>query len=180
MPANVEEIEEAECEHLPIEFLVAPKEVVVANGKVCGLRCIRMELGEPDASGRRRPIEVPGSEFVVDCDMIVPAIGQKANLKGLEGTGITTTKWGTIEVNEITYETSRRGFLPAGMYTGPWIAIGAVAGGKGAAESIDRYLQGQDLAAGRGLSEETKAIQNWTDIPQRRKETTRGHAPITA
>jgi heterodisulfide reductase subunit A-like polyferredoxin len=166
MPANAEEIEEAECEHLPIEYLVAPKEVVVADGKAVGLKCIRMELGEPDASGRRRPIEVPGSEFVVDCDMIVPAIGQKANLKGLEGTGITTTKWGTLEVNEITYETSRQGVFAAGdVHTGPWIAIGAVAGGKEAAESIDRYLQGQDLAAGRGLSEETKAMRNWADIP---------------
>ena len=166
MPANIEEIEEAECEHIPIEYLVAPKEVVVADGKAVGLKCSRMELGEPDASGRRRPIEVPGSEFVVDCDMIVPAIGQKANLKGLEDVGIKFTKWGTIEVNDITYETSRPGVFAAGdVHTGPWIAIGAVAGGKEAAESIDRFLEGQDLAEGRGLSEEAKAMQNWAGIP---------------
>ena len=166
MPANVEEIEEAQCEGIAMQFLVAPQEVVVKNGKVAGLRCIRMELGEPDASGRRRPIPRPGSEFTVECDMIVPAIGQRANLTCIEDSGINTTRWGTIEADPVTYMTSREGVFAAGdVHVGPWIAIGAVAGGKEAAESIDRYLQGKDLAAGRGMSEEAKAMQNWVDIP---------------
>jgi heterodisulfide reductase subunit A-like polyferredoxin len=166
MPANVEEIEEAECEGIAMEFLVAPQAVVVKNGKVAGLRCIRMELGKPDASGRRRPIPRPGSEFTVECDMIVPAIGQRANLTCIEDSGINTTRWGTIEADPVTYMTSREGVFAAGdVHVGPWIAIGAVAGGKEAAESIDRYLQGKDMAAGRGMSEEAKAMQNWLDIP---------------
>jgi len=166
MPANVEEIDEALCEDIAIQYLVAPQEVVVADGKVSGLKCIRMELGEPDDSGRRRPVSIPGSEFVVDCDMILPAIGQRADLKCLEGTGINTTKWGTIEVNEITYGTSRPGVFAAGdVHMGPWIAIGAVAGGKEAAESIHRFLEGKDLAAGREISEEAKTLQNWAGIP---------------
>jgi NADPH-dependent glutamate synthase beta subunit-like oxidoreductase len=150
MPANNEEIEEAQCEGIPLQYLVAPQEVVVKDGKVAALRCIRMELGEPDTSGRRRPIPKPGSEFTVDCDMIVPAIGQRANLACLEGSGINTSRWGTIEADPVTYMTSRKGVFAAGdVHVGPWIAIGAVAGGKEAAESIHCYLQGKDMAAGR-------------------------------
>ena len=166
MPANIEEIDEAECEGIPIQYLVAPQEVVVKDGNVAALRCIRMELGEPDTSGRRRPVPKPGSEFTVDCDMIVPAIGQRANLKCIEDSGINTTRWGTIEADPVTYMTSRQGIFAAGdVHVGPWIAIGAVAGGKEAAESIDRYLQGKDMTAGRGISEEAKAMQNWVDLP---------------
>ena len=181
MPANVEEIEEAECEGIAMQFLVAPQEVVVKNGKVAGLRCIRMELGEPDASGRRRPIPRPGSEFTVECDMIVPAIGQRANLTCIEDSGINTTRWGTIEADPVTYMTSREGVFAAGdVHVGPWIAIGAVAGGKEAAESIDRYLQGKDLAAGRGMSEEAKAMQNWVDIPLDEDKKVRERMPATS
>lgn len=166
MPANIEEIEEAECEDILIQFLVAPQEVVVRDGKVAGIKCIRMELGEADTSGRRRPIPVPGSGFVLDCDMIIPAIGQRADLQCLENSGINTTRWGTVEVNEITYATSRKGVFAAGdMHTGPWIAIGAVAGGKQAAESIDRFLQGKNMTEGRSLSEDAKAMKKWVDIP---------------
>ena len=166
MPANVEEIEEAHCEGIPIQYPVAPQEVVVKDGGVVALRCIRMELGEPDTSGRRRPVPKPGSEFKVDCDMIIPAIGQRAYLKCIEGSGINTTRWGTIEADPITYMTSRHGVFAAGdVHVGPWIAIGAVAGGKEAAESIERFLQGKDMAAGRGMSEEAKAMQNWVGIP---------------
>ncbi|WP_449243896.1 FAD-dependent oxidoreductase [Desulfobacca acetoxidans] len=166
MPANIEEIEEAECEDIDIQYLIAPQEVIVQDGVTVGLQCIRMELGESDVSGRRRPIPKPGTEFVVDCDMIVPAIGQRANLNGITGAGIRTTRWGTIEADPITYMTSREGVFAAGdVHVGPWIAIGAVAGGKEAAESIDRFLRGRDLGAGRGLSEEAKTMQHWMDIP---------------
>ena len=80
MPASPEEIEEAIEEGIEMKFLVAPKRVVGKDGKVTGIECTRMELGEPDASGRRRPIEIKGSEFIVECDAIVPAIGQEADL----------------------------------------------------------------------------------------------------
>jgi len=166
MPANPEEIEEAQCEGIPIQYLAAPQKVIVKSGKVVGLECIRMQLGEPDASGRRRPVPIAGSKYLLEVDTIVPAIGQRADLTCLEGTGVTTTRWGTLEADPITYQTSRSGVFAAGdVHVGPWIAIGAVAGGKEAAESIDRFCQGQDLAAGRRLSAEAKAIQKWTDIP---------------
>ena len=110
--------------------------------------------------------------------MIIPAIGQRANLACIEGTGINTTRWGTIEADPVTYMTSREGVFAAGdVHVGPWIAIGAVAGGKEAAESIDRYLQGKDMAAGRGISEEAKAMQNWVDIPLDEEKKVREHMP---
>ena len=125
----------------------------------------RMELGEPDASGRRSPVPIPGSEYILDVDMVVPAIGQKANLSALEGSGIKLSKWGTIEVDEITYETSKPGVFAAGdVHTGPWIAIEAVGGGIEAAESIDRYLRGVDMKEGR--QEGKEAHKRWADLPK--------------
>jgi NADH:ubiquinone oxidoreductase subunit E len=120
------------------------------NGKVRALECQRLELGEPDASGRRRPVPVPGSEFELPMDMLIPAIGQRADASVFEGTGLKLTKWGTIEVDEFTCETSRSGVFAAGdLQTGPWIAVGAIGGGERAAESIDRYLRDLDLQEGR-------------------------------
>ena len=94
------------------------------------------------------PIE--GAEFELPVDMIVPAIGQEAAQGPLADCGVKLSRWGTIEVNEVTYETSRPGVFAAGdVHTGPWIAIEAVGGGIEAAESIDRYLRGVDMVEGR-------------------------------
>jgi len=165
MPAHGHEIEQAYCEGVNLEFLAAPVDVVVKNGKVAGLKVQRMELGEPDASGRRSPVPIPGSEYILDVDMVVPAIGQKANLSFLEGTGIKLSKWGTIEVDEVTYQTSRPGVFAAGdVHTGPWIAIEAVGGGIEAAESIDRYLRGIDMKEGRREGKE--AHERWRELPK--------------
>ncbi len=179
MPANPEEIADAEREGIRIEFLVAPQEVVVKDGAVAGLRCLRMALGEPDASGRRRPIPIPGSEFTLTGDMVVAAVGQRPALDCLAGTGIQLSRWGTIDADPITYMTSRPGVFAAGdVQVGPWIAIGAVAGGREAAESIDRYLQGRDLAAGRGLSTAAQAMQGWVDIPLTEEKQAREPMPL--
>ncbi len=165
MPAHGHEIEQAYCEGVQLEYLAAPVAVIVKNGKVAGLKVQRMELGEPDDSGRRRPVPIPGSEYVMDVDMVVPAIGQKANLSFLEDSGINLSKWGTIEVDEITYQTSKPGVFAAGdVHTGPWIAIEAVGGGIEAAESIDRYLRGLDMTAGRVEGKE--AHKRWRDLPK--------------
>ena len=165
MPAHAHEIEQAYCEGVQLEYLAAPVEVVVKNGKVTGLKVQRMELGEPDASGRRSPVPIPGSEYVLDVDMVVPAIGQKANLSFLEDSGIKLSKWGTIEVDEITYQTSKPGVFAAGdVHTGPWIAIEAVGGGIEAAESIDRYLRGIDMKEGR--QEGKEAHKRWAELPK--------------
>jgi heterodisulfide reductase subunit A-like polyferredoxin len=151
MPAWEEEIQAAEDEGVEITYLSAPQEVLTRDGQVVGLRCIRMELSEPDSSGRKRPIPVPGSEYEIEIDQLIPAIGQRPDLSGLEEiTGLTYTRWGTTEVDSVTYATERDGVFAGGdLQTGPWVAIGAIGAGKEAAESILRYIEGHDMAAGR-------------------------------
>ena len=151
MPAWEEEIQAAEDEGVQISYLAAPQEVLTRDGQVVGLRCIRMELSEPDSSGRKRPIPVPGSEYEIEIDQLIPAIGQRPDLSALEDiTGLTYTRWGTTEVNSVTYATEREGVFAGGdLQTGPWVAIGAIGAGKEAAESILRYIEGQDMAQGR-------------------------------
>ncbi len=149
MPAHPWEVEQAVCEGVENLYLTAPVAVKTDNGKVRALECQRMELGEPDASGRRRPVPMAGSEFELPVDMIIPAIGQRADVAYLEGSGIKLTKWGTVDADEETCETSRPGVFAAGdLQSGPWIAVGAVAGGQKAADSIDRYLRGLELKTG--------------------------------
>ncbi|MDD5641021.1 MAG: FAD-dependent oxidoreductase, partial [Syntrophales bacterium] len=166
MPAFAHEIEQALCEGVEIIYLAAPLEVVTGqDGKVSALLCQKMELGEPDASGRRQPLPIPGAAFELPVDMIVPAIGQEAAPGPLQDCCLKLSRRGTIDVDAVTYETSRPGVFAAGdVHTGPWIAIEAVAGGIEAAESIDRYLQGLDLASGRSQGEE--AHRRWAEIPQ--------------
>ena len=150
MPAREEEVSEAEIEGIKVEYLVAPVEILSENGKVIGIRCTRMELGEPDASGRRRPIPISGSDFDLEVDMVIPAIGQAPDLSFLESSGINISKRGTIEVDPLTLETSRKGVFAGGdCQTGPSIAIEAVAAGARAAESIIRYLSHHDIKEGR-------------------------------
>jgi formate dehydrogenase beta subunit len=142
MPADDAEIHEAEEEQMQFHFLTAPVRIVARDGKVVGLECIRMALGEPDESGRPRPLPVEGSNFIFDCDTIVSAIGQRIDLSLLEGTGeIQTTKWNTIVVDEFTQQSSRPKFFFAGdCETGPDALITACAGGRRAAYSIDRFI----------------------------------------
>ena len=166
MPAFAHEVEQATCEGVEIVYLAAPLRTVTGHdGKVTGLICQKMELGEPDASGRRKPVPIEGAEFELPVDMIVPAIGQEAAQGPLAACGVKLSRWGTIEVNEVTYETSRPGVFAAGdVHTGPWIAIEAVGGGIEAAESIDRYLRGVDMVEGRSEGEE--AHKRWAEIPK--------------
>jgi heterodisulfide reductase subunit A-like polyferredoxin len=151
MPAWEEEIQAAEAEGVQLTYLCAPQEVLTTDGQVTGLRCIRMELGEPDSSGRRRPVPIPGSEYDIDIDQLIPAIGQTPDLSALEDAAdLGFSRWGTAEVDPVTYETSRKGVFAGGdLQTGPWVAIGAIAAGREAAESIARYVDGRDMAAGR-------------------------------
>ncbi|MEK6195220.1 MAG: FAD-dependent oxidoreductase, partial [Deltaproteobacteria bacterium] len=151
MPAWEEEIEAAEAEGVRITYLSAPQEVLVRDGSVVALRCIRMELGEPDSSGRRRPVPVPGSEYDIEIDQLVPAIGQQPDLSALENvTGLEFSRWGTIETDSISYATGREGVFAGGdLQTGPSIAIAAIAAGREAAESIVRYFDGQGMTEGR-------------------------------
>ncbi|NOZ23841.1 MAG: FAD-dependent oxidoreductase, partial [Planctomycetes bacterium] len=146
MPAAHEEIEEAIEEGVRIEFLAAPTKVLSEGGKVTGLQCIRMELGEPDESGRRRPVPIAGSEHTVEADIVIPAISQDADLSYAGGT-LARTKWGTIEVDE-RYATNIDGVFAGGdACTGPNTVVEAMGAGKRAAENIHRYLRGEELIA---------------------------------
>ncbi|MDP3878898.1 MAG: FAD-dependent oxidoreductase [Dehalococcoidales bacterium] len=145
MPATEEEIEAAEEEGVEIQYLVAPAEVLVSGGKAKGIKCTRMELGEPDASGRRRPVPVKGSEFDIELDTIIPAIGQATDVSFLgKGGGIETTRRDTFLVDPDTLATTRDGVFAGGdAVTGPATAIGAIAAGHKAADSIIHYLGGE-------------------------------------
>ncbi len=171
MPADDVEIRDAEEEQVKFHFLCNPVKVVAKDGKVVGVECIRMELGEPDESGRRRPIPVPGSEFFIDCDIVIPAIGQGIDLRFLEGmTEIETTKWQTLVINEESFETSAPGIFSAGdCVTGPDVLVRAAGNGKRAADKIDKYLLGErvlppdedrleDLMATVGVYEEDEDV----------------------
>jgi formate dehydrogenase major subunit len=144
MPADEVEVKDACDEGVEIQFLVAPKRAVVQGGRLVGLECFRMELGEPDASGRRRPVQVPGSEFLFACDWVISAIGQEPDLKGLENATlgpITVTKWKSIQADPETFETTVPGVFAGGdAMTGPQAAIDAIGGARKAAWVIDRYL----------------------------------------
>lgn len=144
MPANSWEVDEAEKEGIKIEFLVAPTKIL-GDKKVQEIECRRMELGEPDASGRRRPIPIPGSEFTIKVDNVIPAISQKPQLEWL-GSEFKMTKWGTLVVDENTLETSVKGIYAGGdAVSGPATIIEAVAAGKKAAEVIDAHIKGVEI-----------------------------------
>lgn len=150
MPARFEEIHESEEEGVIFELLTNPTRVVIENGKVAGLECVRMGLGEPDASGRRRPEPIEGSEYVMDVDTVVVAIGQKTDFGFLTGTDIKLTEKGVIVYDKLTLQTSIPKVFTAGeVVTGAGAAIQAIASGHEAAESIDRLLRGIDLKADR-------------------------------
>ncbi|MDD5722303.1 MAG: NAD(P)-binding protein [Syntrophales bacterium] len=151
MPAADEEIEEALQEGIKMEFLAAPVKVLGSGGKVTGIECIRMKLGEPDASGRRRPVPIKGSEFTVEADAIIPAIGQTSDLSFVtKESGIAVNKWNTFDVDTATFATNVEGVFAGGDdVTGPATVVEAINAGKEAAKSIDRYLRGEDIKLGR-------------------------------
>jgi len=141
MPANPWELREAEAEGVKIEFLAMPKKILGENGRVAGIECVRMQLSEPDESGRRKPVPIEGSEFAWKVDMVIFAIGEAPDLKFLPKE-IMLNDDGTIWVNPITMETSVEGIFAGGdVVTGPASVIEAILAGKCAAESIENYLK---------------------------------------
>jgi len=146
MPAAYEEIEDALEEGINIEFLTAPAKIS-KEGNQLKLTCTRMELGEPDESGRPKPIAIKGSEFDLSFDTIIAAIGEVVESDSLtKDAKLKLTSAGTIEADRLTLQTSIPGVFAGGdAFTGPNTVSGAVAAGKAAAESIDRFIQGMDL-----------------------------------
>jgi len=156
MPANEEEIIEAEKEGVKINYLTNPTKILGNDGRVVGMECVKMRLGEPDASGRRRPIPIEGSEFTIDVDQIIMAIGQSVDVSFLNNEEkFELTRWGTFQVDPETFQTSVPGVFAGGdVVTGPATIIEAIAAGKEAAESIDRFIRGIDLKQGRKTKQE--------------------------
>ena len=142
MPAREEEIHHAAEEGVAFELLVAPLEVIGNEKKwVSGLKCIRMQLGEPDASGRRRPEPIPGSEFVLDCDMVIVAIGTKSNpLLTATCPDLKLNKWGNIETDADGMTSLPGVFAGGDIVRGAATVILAMGDGKRAAEAISKYL----------------------------------------
>lgn len=146
MPARLEEVHHAKEEGITFLTLCNPTEVLGdENGKVRGLRCIRMKLGEPDDSGRRRPIEIPGSEFELDADMVIMALGTSPNpLISATTRGLDVNRWGCLVVNDKTMATSKEKVYAGGdAVTGAATVILAMGAGKTAAQSIDEVLKGE-------------------------------------
>jgi len=141
MPANPLKIKETEEDGVKFQFLVAPKRVLGRDGRATAIECVRIELGEPDESGRRRPIPVEGSEFLVELDTLILAIGETPDLSFLPKE-VEVTENNTIAVYPFTMETTKEGIFAGGdVVSGPATVIEAIVAGKRAAESIDRYLK---------------------------------------
>ncbi len=166
MTAVKEDIEEAIKEGVTIEYLIAPVEILGEGSKVTGIRCQRMRLGDVGADGRRKPEPIPGSEFVIEADQVVAAIGQRPdtsllNIKGLE----VVSEDATVKVDPLTLETNMPGIFAGGdCIMGPNNVVEAVAAGLRAAESIDRYLRGHDLKKDRSM-EKPRAAE--VDVKER-------------
>ena len=143
MPARNEEIHHAREEGIEFQLLTNPVEILGEGGKVTGMKCVRMELGEPDESGRRRPVEVPGSEFVLDVDTVIMSLGTSPNpLIRSTTPGLEANRKGCLVVNEETMATTREGVYAGGdAVTGAATVILAMGAGKKAAEHIHQYLQ---------------------------------------
>ena len=148
MPADPQEIEEAKEEGVKFHYLVAPVSIRHTDGKVSGLECQRMELGEPDASGRRRPVPVEGSNFVIDCDAIIPAVGQICVVDCVLPEEESLTRWKTLIVDQMTFQSRTASVFGGGdCITGPATLIAALAAGKKAARHIAQYIEQGDCQA---------------------------------
>ncbi len=143
MPANVEEVRQAEEEGVRLVFLTIPVEVMGEKGRVVGLRCLRARLSEPDARGRRRPVPIEGSDHIMAADAVVTAIGQRVITEGLEHLDLRWSSWDTIVADTITAGAGREGIFAGGdVVLGPATVVEAIGAGKRAAEGIDRFLKG--------------------------------------
>lgn len=148
VPARAEEVHHAEEEGIVFDFLTNPVEIYGdEKGWVRGMRCIRMQLGEPDASGRRRPLPIAGSEFDMDVDMVVMALGTQPNpLVFTESGGLERTRHGTVVADELTGKTTKdRVWAGGDIVTGAATVISAMGAGKRAAADIDRFLRGETV-----------------------------------
>ncbi len=179
MPALPYEVEAAEEEGVKLHFLVSPTKIIGEGGRVRAVECLRMELGEPDASGRRRPVPIQGTEHTYEVDTVIAAIGQLPETSCLPST-LLDERARAIPVDSLTLETSIPSVFAGGdIVTGPARVIEAIGAGKRAAVSIDRYLNGEDLRIGREEEiEETTWVQDWKKIAKKPERYTAPHMDI--
>ncbi len=152
MPAEPEwEIDETIEEGVKLEFLTVPTKFISENGRIKAIECVKMELGDVDKTGRRKPLPIPGSEYTMEVDSLIYAIGQEVALDEIsDDFKIETTRTGIIKVDPVTLETSVKGVFSGGdAILGSGTIIEAIGAGKRVAESIDRYINGIDLTEGR-------------------------------
>lgn len=158
MPAEPYEVDDAEEENVKFEFLRNPTRLIAENGKVVGVEVVVMELGEPDESGRRRPAPKPGSEYVIPCDMVIPAIGQDPDLSYLDDVdfGIKQTRWNSIVTHGGTMMTDSEGVFAGGdCEYGAMTVVVAVGHGRRAARVMHRWL-----SEGRAYLDEEDAMED--------------------
>ena len=180
MPADPREVKEAEEEGVDLSFLTQPLEFVVEGGRLSGIRCVKMRLGEPDASGRARPVPIKGSEFVIPVESAILAVGQVVDPSGVAGSGVDVEPDGRIRADALTGRTSREKVFAAGdAVTGPKIAIEAVGAGHRAAEAIDLFLRGLPIAPPRSYAHEKVDVTraDLGDVKEARRVPTRVLAP---
>lgn len=148
MPAYEEEIEEAEAEGVKLKLLTSPEEIIVEDGKVTGIRCKPMELGAFDRSGRRRSVEGSDEGFIIPCDQVIAAIGQRVDLPGITGNvSLNAQRNGYVATDALTKQTSEDWIFAGGdVATGPSSVIEAIADGEKAAVGIDQLLTGKNNA----------------------------------
>ncbi|MFX1495289.1 MAG: FAD-dependent oxidoreductase [Promethearchaeota archaeon] len=162
MPAHRKEVEEAKIERVKFHFLASPKRILGKDGKVVRIECIKTELGPPDDSGRRRPVPIEGSEFVIPVDSVLLGIGEMPDVSFLPKE-VEVARGNRMVVDEVTFETKLPGIFAGGdAVTGPASVIEAIAAGKRAAVSIDRFVTGLDLKAGR-----TEAVPETTWVSEK-------------
>jgi NADPH-dependent glutamate synthase beta subunit-like oxidoreductase len=173
MPANEVEIDAAEEEGVQFQFLAAPVRVIGdENGRVTHLEYLKMELGEPDASGRRRPVPIEGSETLIEADMVITAIGQSPDISFADGIKeqvgeLNTTRWNTIDVDPATLQSNIPHLFAAGdAATGPSLVVSAIGGGRRAARSIHQFVMEDEVNAdARELNKELIAETIFDQVP---------------
>jgi NADH:ubiquinone oxidoreductase subunit F (NADH-binding)/NADPH-dependent glutamate synthase beta subunit-like oxidoreductase/(2Fe-2S) ferredoxin len=182
MLADAHEIDQAVEEGVQIHFLAAPLAIEGEDGNLKGLKCIRTHLTESDSTGRRRPVPIEGSEFFIECDHIVPAIGQEPDLSFIDGSGgVEVSKWNLLEINPANMMTNREGVFAGGdAVTGPATVIEAVEAGKTAAYYITAYLKGKELPS--EWEDDGIRIDDWSKVvetvPAARRASTPTSDPV--
>ncbi len=172
-----EELGETEREGVRMEFLASPVELLGEDGRLTGVKFVRNKLGEPDASGRRSPIPIPGSEFVVPADTVIPAVSQAADLSFLPVESNFEVNRGRLKVDPATYATNVRGVFACGDFvTGPTTLIEAAGHGKKCAYAIDRYLAGRTDVT---VDANVRVVSSWRhEMPEFYDVLPRQHIPM--